>query len=32
VWPAWRDPGQAVKDEWLRREELRGGGVPDIRS
>jgi hypothetical protein len=30
-WPARRGPGQAVKDEWLRREELRGGGVPDIR-
>jgi hypothetical protein len=24
-------PGQAVKHEWLRRGELRGGGVPDIR-
>jgi hypothetical protein len=23
--------GQAVKDEWLRRTDLRGGGVPDIR-
>jgi len=30
-WPASRGPGQAVKDEWLRRAGLRGGGVPDIR-
>jgi hypothetical protein len=26
---AWSRP--AVKDEWLRRGELRSGGVPDIR-
>jgi hypothetical protein len=30
-WPARRDPEQAVKHEWARRLELRGGGVPDIR-
>ena len=30
-WPAQPGPGQAVKGEWLRRGELRGGGVPDIR-
>ena len=30
-WPARRGPGQAVKHEWLRRGDLRGGGVPDIR-
>jgi hypothetical protein len=30
-WPARRGLGQAVKDEWLRRPSLRGGGVPDIR-
>jgi hypothetical protein len=30
-WPARHGPGQAVKDEWLRRPSLRGGGLPDIR-
>ena len=24
--------GQAVKREWLRRFDLRGGGLPDIRA
>src|ERR671911_627250 len=30
-WPARRGPGQAVKDEWLRRGERRGGGIVTTR-